>query len=54
MGSSAVISLLRLQPAVFRTFRAEQRSISIRTQEKGQVAGFSLGCKVDIGLRNFV
>jgi hypothetical protein len=35
-------------------FRAEQRSISIRTQEKRQVAGFSLGCNVDIGLRNFV
>jgi hypothetical protein len=35
-------------------FRTEQRSISIRTQEKWQVTGFSLGCNVDIGLRNFV
>src|SRR6267143_4671486 len=46
-----VISPSLLQPPVFR---AEQRSISIWTQEKWQVAGFSFGCNVDIGLRNLV
>src|SRR6267143_5851396 len=46
-----VISPSLLQPPVFR---AEQRSIAIWTQEKGQLAGFSFGCNVDIGLRNFV
>src|SRR5882672_8662724 len=46
-----VISPSLLRPPVFR---AEQRSISIWTQEKWQVAGFSFGCNVDIGLRNFV
>src|SRR6266850_3777073 len=41
-------------PAVVPALVRGARSIAIWTQEKWQVAGFSFGCNVDIGLRNFV
>ena len=45
---------LRLQPQSSARFAPEENSISIRTQEKWQLAGFGFGCNIDIGLRNFV
>ncbi len=45
---------LRLQPQSSARFAPEENSISIRTQEKWQLAGFGFGCNFDIGLRNFV
>jgi hypothetical protein len=52
--STSCAKPIQTRTAAAAAMTGEKSSISIRTQEKWQVAGFSLGCNVDIGLRNFV